>query len=259
MLPVWPQTGSMQDSLSRSDRERMARSGMRPLSGDEGMALFDAALHAPEPAPAAVRFDFRALRGRAAQAGVPALLRALVRPARRAAHQPAAADTAESYAERLAALPEEQRRTALLDLIAEQTATVLGLAGPDQVEHDQAFKDLGFDSLTSVELRNTIAARAGVRLPATLVFDHPTPTALARHLHQVLLPDPGTQDPGMQDRGTRDPGARTPGDATAVTTASAGTALDAEKTEALIRAEAELIAGMDVESLVARAMSGSDN
>ncbi|MPY33712.1 SDR family NAD(P)-dependent oxidoreductase [Streptomyces adustus] len=225
---VWEQDGGMQDLLAHSDRERMSRSGMRALAGDEGLALFDAALHAPDAALVAARFDFAALRGRSGPDAVPAVLRALVPPARRPARAAAGARAVQSLAERLGALPPQERHQVVLDLVAEQAAAVLGLAGAGQVAEDQAFKDLGFDSLTAVELRNQLAARTGVRLPATLVFDHPTPTALARRLEEALVP------PAPQDSG----------EATAPSGSPAGTA-------------DELIAGMDVESLVARALSGT--
>uniref|UniRef100_UPI00056B6473 polyketide synthase dehydratase domain-containing protein n=1 Tax=Streptomyces sp. NRRL B-3229 TaxID=1463836 RepID=UPI00056B6473 len=227
----WEQDGGMQDSLTHSDRERMSRSGMRALGGAEGLALFDAALHAPDAALVAARFDFPALRSRTGEDAVPALLRGLVVPARRSVRSAGAA-AVESLAQRLAALSREERRQALLDLVAEQAAAVLGLAGAEQVADDQAFKDLGFDSLTAVELRNQLGARTGVRLPATLVFDHPTPTALARRLDESLVPqDPQETDPQE-------------------------TAAQAPAPEA---AADDLIAGMDVESLVARALSGSTN
>ncbi|MEU6593911.1 type I polyketide synthase [Streptomyces sp. NPDC046881] len=229
---VWEEGGGMQDALSDSDRERMRRSGMRPLRGAEGLELFDASLRTPEAVLVAARFDFTALRARAGQDGVPALLRALVPPARRSA-QAAGTPADGSLAERLAALSEEERHEALLDLVTEQAAGVLGFAEADRVAEDQAFKDLGFDSLTAVELRNQLAARTGVRLRATLVFDHPTPAALARRLYEALAPRlPQPTAPAGE------------------TTQSAGPAGDAA---------AELIAGMDVESLVARALSGSAN
>ncbi|MGW3291257.1 type I polyketide synthase, partial [Streptomyces sp. NPDC001002] len=227
---VWEQDGGMQDSLAHSDRERMSRSGMRALTGDEGLALFDAALHAPDAALVAARFDFAALRGRTGEDAVPALLRALVPPVRRSARAAAGVPAAESLAERLGALPPQERHQAVLDLVAEQAAAVLGLPGADQVDDDQAFKDLGFDSLTAVELRNQLAARTGVRLPATLVFDHPTPTALARRLDEALVP----------------PAPRETGEGTTESAPPAGAA-------------DELIAGLDVESLVARALSGTAN
>ncbi|MFC5904593.1 type I polyketide synthase [Streptomyces zhihengii] len=88
----------------------------------------------------------------------------------------------ESFAERFAALPEEERLGALLGLVRAETATSLGYASADEVDDDEAFFDVGFNSLTAVELRNRLAEELGVELPVMLLFDHPTPGMLAEYL-----------------------------------------------------------------------------
>ncbi|MFD0025326.1 type I polyketide synthase, partial [Streptomyces sp. NPDC127177] len=94
---------------------------------------------------------------------------------------------ADVYRQRLTALPDGERDEALLALVTAEAAAVLGHTGTDVVESDLPFRDLGFDSLTAVDLRNQLTAATGVTLPATLVFDHPTPAELARHLRNLLL------------------------------------------------------------------------
>ncbi|TQM77776.1 acyl transferase domain-containing protein [Saccharothrix saharensis] len=165
----WAQASGLTGHLDDGDHRRLARSGVVPLSTGHGLALFDAALTAPEPTLVAAGLRVSALGDRP-------VLRALTRrrPARTS-----------GLARDLTALPEAEQRAALLELITTHSAAVLGRT--DGVDADRAFSDLGFDSLTAVELRNRLAAAVGVRLSATMTFDHPTPTRLADHLREVLL------------------------------------------------------------------------
>ncbi|MEU5540474.1 type I polyketide synthase, partial [Streptomyces sp. NPDC020362] len=180
---LWEQEGAMADALDEAGRSRMARSGVLPLSTEDGLRLFDAALASDEPVLVPVRLDTAALRNRAAET-VPALLRGLVRVPTRGTARRAATG---SLAERLAGLAGDERDEALLELVRAEVAAVLGHSSPRAVQPAHAFQDLGFDSLTAVELRNRLSTVTGLRLPATLVFDHPTPATLARYIGTELL------------------------------------------------------------------------
>ncbi|MEU7085787.1 type I polyketide synthase [Streptomyces achromogenes] len=179
----WAPAGGMTGTLDEADRARMTRGGMTALSAAEGTALFDRALRAGRPALAPVRLSLPALRAQGP--GLAPVLRALVgRPVRREA---AAEGTgAGGLAERLAALGAEERAEALLHTVRTHVAAVLGHADPGGVDTERAFKDLGFDSLAAIELRNSLSAELGRRLSATLVFDHPSPDALATHLGTLI-------------------------------------------------------------------------
>ncbi|MFH8371864.1 type I polyketide synthase, partial [Streptomyces sp. NPDC018031] len=98
-----------------------------------------------------------------------------------------AATGADALRQRLSRLNQAEQQETLLDLVRTQVAIELGYAGPDAVDTKRTFKDLGFDSLTAVELRNRLNAATGLRLATTLLFDYPTPTALIGHLREVLL------------------------------------------------------------------------
>ncbi|WP_407289323.1 SDR family NAD(P)-dependent oxidoreductase [Streptomyces sp. BP-8] len=188
----WEQQSGMTGHLGEVDLARIARSGMRPLTSQEGLELFDRALTDGDPVLAALRIDAAALRARAASGAVPPVLRTLAGPAvRRAAAlgRGATGPSEPTAVEGLDGLPEDERERVLLDLVRTTVATVLGHRSPDEIADTRGFLELGFDSLTAVELRNRLAAATGRRLPTTLVFDHPTPQAVARHLGTLLAPD----------------------------------------------------------------------
>ncbi|MFG2905894.1 type I polyketide synthase [Kitasatospora sp. NPDC048286] len=189
----WAHEGGMLGRLDEVELRRMARSGVPPLGAEEGLALFDAARAGVEPAVLPVRLDLPALRARAAASGIPQVLRGLVHaPARRTVDANAAAAGGVPLKQRLAGLAEAEQRRLLVESVCAEVAAVLGHASAAEVDPDRAFKEIGFDSLTSVELRNRLNTATGLRLPATLVFDHPNPAALADHLVAELVDGAGT-------------------------------------------------------------------
>ncbi|MEW1725181.1 SDR family NAD(P)-dependent oxidoreductase, partial [Streptomyces sp. NPDC093109] len=185
---AWDQSAGMTGGLDQRELRRGAEAGMTLLTPGQGIALFDAALATGEALVVPVRLDLPALRARGA---VPRLLTGLVRTgARRAVIAGAGAGAGSGgagWAERLVGLGRAARVKALLDLVRGQAASVLGHPSGAGIDADRAFRDLGFDSLTAVELRNRLSAASGLRLPATMVFDYPTVGALADHLLVELL------------------------------------------------------------------------
>ncbi|MFJ3493821.1 type I polyketide synthase [Streptomyces sp. NPDC086091] len=190
---LWERRSEMTGTLDGSGLDRMTRGGVAALSDDQGLALFDTALGLDDAVLVPVRLDDARLRA-GARGPVPPLLRGLVRSARPAAVGADAAGTA-SLRARLAALGAEERREQVEELVRARVADVLGHTGPGAIDPEQAFQDLGFDSLTAVDLRNRLNAATGLRLPATLVFDHPTPAAAAAHVAARLAPPPTSGPP----------------------------------------------------------------
>ncbi|GLW18805.1 hypothetical protein Stsp01_55480 [Streptomyces sp. NBRC 13847] len=186
----WSRATGMTSSLTEADLDRMARAGLPALPSDRGLALFDAALGRPEGALLPMLVDQRAL---GSGGPVPPLLSGLlptaVRRTAAAGPAPAGPGSAETLARTLATLTRDEAHHAVLDVVCTQVAAVLGHASAAEVGDQQSFKDLGFDSLTAVELRNRLGSATGALLPATLVFDYPTPLALADHLCTELVPE----------------------------------------------------------------------
>ncbi|RDG38097.1 type I polyketide synthase, partial [Streptomyces corynorhini] len=179
----WSRTTGMTGGLTDTDIGRMERAGLPPLAPKSGLALFTEALDQPGAVRLPLAVDTTRL---GADGPVPPLFAGLARARRTVAGSgsltlPA---TGPDLAAELAALDPAQRRRRLVDEVCRQVAAVLGHSSATAVDSKQSFKELGFDSLTAVELRNRMNAAAGVLLPATLVFDYPTPAALAEHLHR---------------------------------------------------------------------------
>ncbi|AWS44264.1 type I polyketide synthase [Streptosporangium sp. 'caverna'] len=172
----WDLDTSMTGGLGEADRARLARAGMPPLSGPDGIALFDAALASDQPLLITARLDLRALNG-VEITMIPPLMRGLVTSARR--RTASAGKTEVSLIGRLAGMPAGERAELLRDVVRAQIGEVLGHLAPETISPDQAFQELGFDSLTAIELRNRLNMTTGLRLPATLVFDHASLAALA--------------------------------------------------------------------------------
>ncbi|MFI6173891.1 beta-ketoacyl synthase N-terminal-like domain-containing protein, partial [Nocardia sp. NPDC051052] len=150
------------------------------MSVEQGLVWFDAALIADRATVTATHLDLAALR---TAMSIPAVLRGLVPQARRAA---VGVGSDSSLRQRVAGLAEVEALRVVLDVVRAQAALVLAHDGADAVDIDRNFRDLGFDSLTAVELRNRINTATGLRLPATLIFDYPTPEVLARQVLDEL-------------------------------------------------------------------------
>ncbi len=189
---LWEQASAMTRNLSESDRARMSRAGLAPLSTHQALALFDDAVLADRSMLVAARLDTAALRGDVA--ALPHMLRDLAaRPSRRVIADAGAAASTSGLRARLQGLTPEQRHREFVDLVCGNAATVLGRSTAD-VSAESAFQDLGFDSLTAVELRNRLKTATGLTLSPNLIFDYPTPAALAGHL-DAQLATTTTNDP----------------------------------------------------------------
>ncbi|MEO3813320.1 SDR family NAD(P)-dependent oxidoreductase, partial [Sphaerisporangium sp. B11E5] len=177
---LWEQTSTMTGQLSGTDHTRLTRGGLRPLTTAQALAHYTAATThtGPHLVPATIT----------PVSPAPPILRDLAPAATR--RRAAAAVRDRSWQDRMAAMPAEERGRAVEELVRGVAATVLGHASPGGIDPSQAFKDLGFDSLTGIELRNRINAVTGLRLPTTVVFDHPTPSSLAGYLLTRLAPAP---------------------------------------------------------------------
>ncbi|MEU8046818.1 type I polyketide synthase [Micromonospora echinofusca] len=176
---LWAADSGMTGALDAAQRQRMSRNGLSPLDTEQALRLFDASLRCGRPHLVPALLDPAALRRQADAGQLPAPLRGLVRARRRVL---GGGDGGPSFAQRLAVTPEAERGRLVEDMVKAQVIEVLGYPPATVVPSGQTFTGLGFDSLTAVELRNRLTTLTGIRLPASLIFDCPTPAALADFL-----------------------------------------------------------------------------
>jgi acyl carrier protein len=178
----------MTGHLEHTDLARINRSGLLPITAEQGLTLFDTTYQHHHPLALPARINTTTLHQ---TTPTPPILTQLTHtPTRRTTtnttHGP------NPLTQRLTALPQPEQHRLLLDLIRTNIATVLAHPTPDTIETDRPFKELGFDSLTAVELRNRLTTATGLPLPTTLIFDHPTPNTLADHLRIAIVPATAT-------------------------------------------------------------------
>ncbi|WP_405824957.1 SDR family NAD(P)-dependent oxidoreductase [Streptomyces sp. NBC_00838] len=190
---LWARRSAISGHLTDADLGRVARSGMVPLSDDHGLRLLD---EARDRGGRAHVVPLLLAPGHRHTHPLLAHLGGSGRSARTAARSNGGVRTpSEPLTERLRGLSVEDQRRMLLGLVREHAAAVLGHESTDVIGERKPFKELGFDSLTGVEVRNRLGATTGVSLRATVVFDFPTPAALADHLWEALRPDDGSGTP----------------------------------------------------------------
>ncbi|MFE9680727.1 SDR family NAD(P)-dependent oxidoreductase [Streptomyces sp. NPDC006285] len=194
---LWATEAGMGGDMLEEDRERLNRAGMVGITPGQGLELLDVAGSLDASVLVPINLDARTLEANE----LPPLLRGLVRGAStRRAVSAAGAGGADALRQQLAGLSADEQQEELLTLVRTHAAAVLGHAGPEAVEPERAFKDLGFDSLGAVEFRNTLNSATGLRLPPTLIFDYPNARVLAEHLVTEVAPDQGDDTAGHEDR-----------------------------------------------------------
>ncbi|BBX45076.1 type I polyketide synthase [Mycobacterium cookii] len=183
---LWDQASDMTGGLDDAGRARLARTGVKALSSADALQLFDTAMVVDEPILLPAHIDTAALRANAAVVP-PMFIDLITAPTRRRVDDSLAASKSKSaLAQRIHGLPEAEQHAVLLDLVRSHIATVLGTTTAEAIDPDKAFQELGFDSLTAVEMRNRLKAATGLALSPTLIFDYPTPSRLASYFRTEL-------------------------------------------------------------------------
>ncbi|MFJ8856750.1 phosphopantetheine-binding protein, partial [Streptomyces sp. NPDC102437] len=202
---LWDVQDGMVGTLSKADLLRMSRTGITPIDQTDGLVLFDAAVTAGSPHLVPLQVNRATLRRRASNPErVPSVLHQLMGSGPLWRLSPytngsttghAANGGTTSLADALRELPANQAQERLTQLVRSQAAAIMGHESVDSIVMERHFTDLGFDSLMAVEFRGALSVATGLQLPATLVFDHPTPAALLGYLAAELLPERAAADP----------------------------------------------------------------
>ncbi len=190
---LWEQASAMTRHLGDRDKARMSRVGLAALSTEQALELFDDAMVADRGVVVATRLNADALTSDAALS--PLLSELAIRPTRRVIDAIDTIASTTGLAARLQGLSAERRHRELVDVVCSSAATVLGRSSTADINAHRAFQELGFDSLTAVELRNRLKTATGLTLSPTLIFDYPSPTALAEHLAIRLTATTDQPDP----------------------------------------------------------------
>ena len=185
---LWERSSAMTAHLSGRDLARLNRDGLSAMNPGQALELFDAALAVDHPVVVAARLDRAVLDTRARSGELPVLFSGLARrPRRRLIDNIVDASQSRSaLAQRLHALAPGDQHSVLVEMVCLHAAAVLGRPAAEEIDPDTTFQDLGFDSLTGVELRNHFKTATGLTLSPTLIFDHPTPTAVADYMGRQI-------------------------------------------------------------------------
>ncbi|MFI6173886.1 SDR family NAD(P)-dependent oxidoreductase, partial [Nocardia sp. NPDC051052] len=180
---LWDSGSGMGSRLRAQDTTRYAREGMSGMTIEQGLAWFDAATVQDRATVTAARLDLPTLRR---ATSIPAILQGLVPRERRTVTIGGSGEAVSPLQQRIARLPEAEALPLVLDVVRDQVAAVLAHDSGDDIDIDRNFRELGFDSLTAVELRNRLNTATGLRLPVTLIFDYPSTLVVARYVLDEL-------------------------------------------------------------------------
>ncbi|WP_204038484.1 type I polyketide synthase, partial [Micromonospora qiuiae] len=177
---LWAQNSNLTTHLNTQNQQRIARTGIHPMTTTHALNLLDQALTTNHPHLLTANINLPALRQQPTNT-LPPTLRALTPTTTPTTKTPTLTNQLTNQT------PQEQQQL-ILNTIRTHIAAVLGHTNPQHIDEQQPFKDLGFDSLTALELRNRLNTATGQHLPATIIFDHPTPKALTQYLHHRITP-----------------------------------------------------------------------